>query len=465
MFFNASRATQISSLALGITAALAFGQAHASAFQLKENSVKAQGRSMAGSASAKGDTSVVANNPAVMSTFQEKAVQIDVTAIDLTFENFNGGGFAAAGSPLQRPLTGGDGGNAGGVTPVPAMSFVLPLSDNLEYLTLGAMVSAPFGLKTHYDNDWAGRYHAVESDVKIIDLTLAASVEVTERFSIGVGAIFERADVTLTNAVDFGSGICRANARLCVTPDPVNAPFGPEKNDGFVKVHGKDNGFGWTVGLNWRPVDSLSLGYMHRSEVDLDIRGTGNFTVPGNVRAVFDAGGLGMLYKNGKAGAKLTTPSVDVFSASWDVTDRFALMAEAAKTDWHSMKEIRIEFDNPGQPDSAEDYNWKDTWMYSLGGEFKVSDAFTLRAGYALDESPIANQYRTPRMPDANRRWYSVGLTWTPTPNFDISGSYTRLELAKDPTVSNLVSSSGAVLNGKFEGGANLYGVSAQYRF
>lgn len=55
--------TRVTALALGIAGVLACGHAHAAAFQLKENSVKAQGRAMAGSASAKGDASVVANNP------------------------------------------------------------------------------------------------------------------------------------------------------------------------------------------------------------------------------------------------------------------------------------------------------------------------------------------------------------------------------------------------------------------
>src|SRR5688500_11464124 len=178
-----SKATRLSALALGIAGALACGQAHASAFQLKENSVKALGRATAGSASAKGDASVVVNNPAVMSTFTEKTVQADLTAIDLSF-NFSGGGTAAAGSPLARPLTGGDGGNAGGLSVVPAMSFVLPLSDSFEYLTLGAMISAPFGLKTDYESDWVGRYHALESDVKLVDLTLAASLELSDSFSV-----------------------------------------------------------------------------------------------------------------------------------------------------------------------------------------------------------------------------------------------------------------------------------------
>ena len=86
----------LSALALAIAGIAASGAAHGSAFELRENSVKAQGRAMAGSASAIGDASVVANNPAMMSSFDEKTFQLDVTTIDLSFE-FEGGGSAAAG--------------------------------------------------------------------------------------------------------------------------------------------------------------------------------------------------------------------------------------------------------------------------------------------------------------------------------------------------------------------------------
>src|SRR3546814_16576893 len=80
------RLVQITALALGIAGAMAFSQAHAAAFLFKENSVKAQGRSMAGAASAKGDASVVANNPAVMSTSDKNTFQADVTALHLSFK-------------------------------------------------------------------------------------------------------------------------------------------------------------------------------------------------------------------------------------------------------------------------------------------------------------------------------------------------------------------------------------------
>ena len=458
--------TRISALALGVSAALACGQAQASAFQLKENSVKAQGRAMAGSASAFGDTSVVVNNPAVMSTFTETTVQADVTAIDLSF-NFTGGGTAAAGSPFAQPLTGGNGGNAGGVSAVPAMSFVMPLSGQFEYLTLGAMVSAPFGLKTEYDRDWVGRYHAVESDVRIIDLTLAASLELSDTLSVAVGAIYEPGEVTLSNAIDFGTAICAnpASRPLCFLPNPVQGPYGPQKNDGFVSINGTDNSFGWIAGINWRPTDKLSLGYSYRSEIDLEISGTADFTVPGSVRAVVGPN----VYLPGNAagsggGADLTTPSVSTFSGTYQLNDQFALMAEASLTGWDSLREIRIEFENPLQADSAEDYNWGDSWFYSVGGEYKFSDAFTFRAGVARDDSPISRPYRTPRMPDQDRMWYSLGVTWAASEHFELSASYVKVDLADTPEV-DILSSSGARLEGEFDGGANLFGVSAQYKF
>jgi long-chain fatty acid transport protein len=452
--------TKVSALALGVAGALACGQVHAAAFQLKENSVKAQGRAMAGAASAMGDASVVANNPAVMSTFTEKTVQADVTAIDLSFK-FNGSGTAAAGTPLQRPMTGGNGGDAGDLAAVPAASFILPLSDNFEYLTLGAMISAPFGLKTEYDRDWVGRYHAVNSDVKIIDLTLAGSLEITDRFSVGLGVIYEHADVTLTNAVDFGAGICRVAVALCVTPNPVAAPFGPQKNDGMASISGTDNSFGWIAGLNLRPTDKLSLGYAYRSEIDHELRGDATFEVPANVRAVL---GNSVYMPRDGGGADLTLPATHTFSVTYQATDRLAIMAEGVHTGWDSLKEIRIEFDNPLQADAAEDYNWHDSWFYSLGGEFKLNDKFTLRAGIARDESPVARAHRTPRMPDQDRNWYSIGATWHVSDKMEINASYVKLDLVDDPEI-DLMSSSGSRLVGTYDGGADLFGVSMQYKF
>ncbi len=456
---SASRAIQFSALALGIAGAMAFGQAHAAGFQLKENSVKATGRAYAGSGAASGDTSVVMNNPAAMSTFEENAVQVDVHAIDLSYE-LDAGGTDAFG----RPLRGGDGGNAGGIAGVPSLSAVFPVGDS--GVTFGASVNAPFGLKTEYDRDWVGRYHAVESDVKIIDLTLAMSVAVTERFSLGVGVILEHAEVTLSNAIDFGSAVCTPSAATGGVPPAFCLPlgsnvYGPQQNDGFAKINGDDNGFGWNAGLHFRPTDNLSIGLSHRSEIDLELEGDAEFTVPPNVVPILAVGRPGQFIDTGVT-AKLTTPSITTLSAAWQINDRFALMGDVSQTDWHSLQEINIDYDSR-QPNTVEDFEWEDSTFYSLGGEFALSDTLTLRAGVAYDETPVPDDTRTPRLPDNDRTWVSFGATWSPSEHMEISGAYTRI-LVDDPEL-DVVSTSGSRLVGDAQGHANIFGVSAQYKF
>jgi long-chain fatty acid transport protein len=88
------------------------------------------------------------------------------------------------------------------------MAAVFPLHGALEGMTIGASVGAPFGLKTEYEPGWVGRYRALTSDVKVVDLTLSVAFKATDGVSIGAGLIYERADVTLSKAIDFGTAIC-----------------------------------------------------------------------------------------------------------------------------------------------------------------------------------------------------------------------------------------------------------------
>jgi len=448
---HASRFIQLSALAFGIAGALTVGQAQASGFQLKENSVKAMGAAFAGAGVNETDSSVVANNPATMARFSGTTMQADVTAIDLSYE-FKGSGTDAIG----RPMNGGNGGDAGDIAAVPALSVIHKLDNGLAF---GAMVSAPFGLKTEYDNDWVGRYYAHTSDVEIVDLTLAAALDIVpDRFSVGAGIIYSRADVTLSKSVDFGS-------LLFSNPATRPLPFArPQAADGFAEIQGDDTGFGWTVGANFKPTDKLAIGVSYRSEIDYELEGTADWTVPGNVAAVFSASPTtAPLFRDGAALAKLTTPSVLNVDLRYDFTDSFSMMASYAETGWESLREVRIEFANP-DPDSVEPFNWKDTTFASLGAEYKLNESWTLRGGVAYDETPTHIETRTPRLPDANRMWYSLGASWAATQALEVNFGYTRIE-PNSPKIDLHSETSLQTLVGPFDGAANLYGVSAQYKF
>jgi long-chain fatty acid transport protein len=454
---SASRVTQFSVLALGIAGALAFGQAQASGFQLRENSVKNLGRANAGTAVASGDASVVVNNPAAMVNLDKTTVQVDATDIDLTAK-FSGSGTTAVGTPLS----GGDGGDPGSPTIVPALAVVAPFGD----FRLGASISAPFGLKTEYDSDWVGRYNAIKSDVKTVDFTVSGAWAITERFSLGAGVIFQRTEVTLSNALDFGSALClgSGNPANCFSPA---FPFHPQSQDGAVEVKGDDNSTGWLFGAQWRPADNFTIGYSHHSKIDHTLTGNANFTVPPAVVAVLGP----TAPADGRIYAPLTTPSIDTLSAQWDIAPQFRLYADIQRTGWHSLQRVAI-FNADGTPlGQPEQFNWKNTTYYAIGGEWDVSPAFTLRAGYGHDESPTSDATRDARLPDNTRKLYSFGATWHASDAFSIDAAFQRIDIA-DPSIDVISpfpgSPSPAVgsrLTGKYNGHANLFGLSMQYRF
>src|SRR5690606_10544220 len=126
-----------------------------------------------------------------------------------------------------------------------------------------------------------------------------------------------------------------------------------------------------------------------------------------------------------------------------------------------SLREVRIVFDNP-DPDSVEPFEWKDTTFVSLGAEYKLNEAWTLRGGVAHDETPTSIEHRTPRLPDDDRRWYSIGATWAVSDAMDVDFAFTHLK-PKDPKID--ISAGGSTITGPYSGDANLFGISAQYRF
>ena len=269
-----SRFTQISALALGIASAFAFGQADAAGFQLKENSVKAMGRAFAGSAAAPGDASVVVNNPAAMTQFDKNTVQADITVVDLSAD-------------LQRrrhrclrrlPLTGGDGGDAGDVTPDPGAARRSSRLGDIG-LTFGAMVSAPFGLKTEYENGWVGRYHALKSEV---ETRRPDAVGLARHHRPLLGRC--RRDLracrggrcpTPSISVRRSAPIRALPACCAALPAPCTAR---SSRTAWPASRATTPALAGSPALHWRPTDKLTIGYSHRSEIDHELEGDATFS-------------------------------------------------------------------------------------------------------------------------------------------------------------------------------------------
>ncbi len=443
-----------SALALAVIGTLFVGQAAASGFQLREQSVKNLGKSSAGSMVGK-DAAVVSLNPAAMVNLDKNTFQSDLTVIDLNAK-FTGGG-AILGNP-GAPLTGGNGGDPGAPTLVPNMAAVFPMHGALEGLTLGASVGSSFGLATKYDKGWVGRYRALESDVKTANLTLSAAVKLTDGVSLGAGLIYERATATLSKNIDFGTAICAASNPLnCFNPA---YPFKPQTLDGSLTVKGSNNSIGFVVGAQIAPTDKLAIGLSYRSEIDHELKGTLDFA---DVPAIL---GADPRFKDGDGGARLVTPSVTTVSIKYGVTDSLRLLADFQRTGWTSLQDVTIKRDS-GTVVGSEPFHWGNTNFMSVGAEYDISPAFTLRGGIGKDKTPTNDVARTPRLPDNDRTLYSIGASWNVSDNLSLDAAYQYIAI-KSPTINlpvDAASGNTSTLVGKFTGKANLFGVSMQYRF
>lgn len=445
---TASTLARVTALAVGIAGALAVGHVHAAAFQLKENSAKGLGRAFAGSGSAAGDASIIAVNPAGMRQLDGTLVQGDLSAISFKAE-FEGTGR----KPTGQPQTGGDGGDAGMIAPVPAAYFHMPIGEKAHF---GVSLTAPFGFKTDYDNGWVGRYSGLKTDLKAIDLGFAASYDVNPYVSFGASVFVEHLTIELSNNIDFGTALAQSRV----------PGFAPGSADGKLTMEGDNNAVGWTVGGLFSPNDDTHIGISYRSKVEHKITGgDATFDVPPNAAAVLARAQPGS-YVNTSGKTTVTLPASATLSVTHNFTDRFTMMADVTRTAWSTaFDSVTIDYGS-AQADSKLDFSYRDTTFVSLGGDYKLNETVTLRAGVAYDQTPTTDAHRDVRVPDTSRKWLSLGVGWTPSANTEYNFGYTHL-FTSDPNVNiaGTTNNQGNTLQGKYKVRGDVLAASFQYKF
>lgn len=432
-------------LSIGVIALvlLSFSPVEASFFQIAENCPSGLGNAFAAGAAAADNACTVWFNPAGMTNLEGSNLLVGLHGIIPSIDYVDRGSTTFFGAPL----TGGDGGDGGQSAVVPNLYFTQSIGDRMAW---GIGINAPFGLETDYEPGWIGRYYALNSDIVTVNINPSFAFKVTEQFSLGVGVNYQTIDATLSQAVDFGS-TCLAGELGGALPVGTCAVFGqvPQGSDATSKVEADDTAWGFNGGVLWAPNDFFRIGLHYRSKLDYDLEGDNQFTFPNAGTAAF-ATLLGL----GDSGAAAAVELPENFSASfwWMASKRWAIMGDATQTGWASLPELRITFDN-GAPDSVVTLGLDDTWRYSLGGTYYGSQKWAWRLGLALDESPVPNdELRTPRLPDADRTWYTTGFDYNFSPKMGINVSYAYIDIDKSEIDKTAAPGSEDFLRGNFTG-------------
>lgn len=426
------------------SASLVASQAFAAGFQVREQSAKTLGNALSNAAAGAEDVSFMAYNPAALGNIDGNEVSIGVAAINADFELQD-----AAASPANAPSVSYDqGGSRQGGENAVVPSFAIKTRAS-ERIDLGLAVFAPYGLSTKYDDDWIGRYHAIETELTTIDIQPTVNFRVTERWSVAAGLIAEYGDATISNALDLGAGVGQ-----------------PGQFDGKAEVTGDDWGYGFTLGTLFQVTDKTRLGLSYRSEIDLTLDGEIDYSSD-------SATGQGVLSalgrEDGGGTADISTPANANIGIYHQLTPRLALMANASWTDWSSFKELRVKFDDDSAEDSFTEENWEDAWAYSVGANYALTDKWLLRTGVGYDETPVPSaEYRTPRVPDADRTWAALGATYQATENFGVTAGYMRVfgdggDIDQDG--SKAENAQKGSLSGEYDVSADVFALSMDYRF
>jgi long-chain fatty acid transport protein len=394
----------------------------ASGYALREQSASALGNAFAGSTAGAEDVSYMFFNPAGLTRHPGSQI-IGVGNLIMPHLTIHD---ARASTGGGAPIDGNEGGrDAGEAAFVPVLYGLLDLQRSFgleQNIKLGLGVNEPFGVETDYRDGWSGRYYALHSKIMAVNVNPVVAWEVVDGLSVAAGLQIQYMRARLTNAIDFGS---------------IGQAFGvpgavPTQQDGVAKVRGDDIGYGFNLGVLYEPWAGTRVGAAYRSAIDQTLHGDGNFKLDGaGVGRALTARGL---FQNGGINANVTTPETVSFGAYHQLSPEWAVMGEAEWTRWSRFKGLTIKFDNPAQPNSVTDDNWEDTWFVALGATWRPNEMWTLRGGVALDQDPIPDSRRTPRIPTDDRYWLSFGAGYLPCANLAIDFGYTHVFM-KDASI------------------------------
>lgn len=435
---------------LGLGLALgAANPAIGAGYRLREASATAMGAAYAGASATGSDASFLAYNPASLGSVGNYDSSISLVGL---FPS-SSGDYAAATTSALTPVS-------GSLTPsgyvdtafVPEMAARVRFSPEWSG---GIVVYAPWGLSTNYDAGWAGRYYALKSRLVTINITPTLAYQPSKQLTIAAGPQFQYAKGTLSNAIDIGT----IGALFSI---PGSIPGG---QDGSAIFRGDGWGYGFVAGVLAELTDDISLGVSYHSAV--------HHTLTGNLDFTNDTAGVGTVLNGAgllldtTAEGKATTPEIASFGARVRLSGAWTALAEADWTGWTAFKEVRIHPLSVPEPDDVTDQRWKSTWFVALGAEFAPDERWTWRGGVAWDQSPVPSTTFGPRIPDADRTWVSLGLSYKATDSIGVSLSYAHLFLPDGTVNRNQTQTGNALrgnLQGRTEGSANYVGLQLNYR-
>ena len=402
------------------------GGAQAGAFALREQSATGQGLSFAGVAAGSAGISSMYWNPATIT--MAPGFQSEFHAAGIFPESKI--------NPVFTLPTGlsalGPSGDIGLDAFVPSGYTTYQVNDRLWF---GLYTGAPFGLATKPNEIWAGQLYARTTSILSFEAMPTVGYKVNDWLSVGAGVRVQYLKVRYFSAIG---------------PTPTNpSPFAASAG-----LEGDSYGVGYSLGATVTPFSGTSIGVGFRSAVDHDLEGSFKY--------------FGVPIK-----ASLTLPESVSVGISQKIGDAFTLYATGEWTNWSRLGFPRVFNQATGTLLASSPYlplDYDDGWFFSVGGEYQINTAWKMRAGVGYEISPIDIENRSPRLPDSDRIWLSLGATyaWSDQLSFDLA--YTHIFTVGNTDINvapgnPLFPTRGVVLAANVDASVDIISAGVKYRW
>jgi long-chain fatty acid transport protein len=411
--------------------AIAFsGSAAAAGFQLQNQTGSGNGNAFAGAAATAEDAGTVFFNPAGMTRLAPgHNISLSGTLLSRDIDYRDTGS-----SALVPSLGTTDGGNAGGLSLLPALYWVYSVTPSLS---VGLGISPTFGNRTEYDFDFVGRNAGYFAEIKQININPSVAWKVNEQFSIGGGINFAH------NETHFRQGL--ALGALAATTNHID-------------IKGDDWAVGYNLGVMFQATPATRIGLTYRSELKFNLEGEQTVsispvnaaTIPQDIKTV------------------LKTPANASLAVSHKINEKLELLADYTWTNWSVVDVIQLQNQSSGANLSTLSYNFKDTWRVGLGANYQLNQAWKLRFGVAYDKSPVKSAAdRTMTLPDSDRTWLSIGAKYQFSPKASLDVGYSHIFFADARTERAVLSGPVAIqtIRGDWSNSVDILSAQLNYNF
>ncbi|MDE5673548.1 MAG: outer membrane protein transport protein [Duncaniella sp.] len=293
--------------------------------------------------------------------------------------------------------------------------------DNLKG---GISFYTPYGSSINWTDNWPGAVLNQNVNLKVFTIQPTLAWAITPKFSIGAGAMISWGTVDLNKGLVTSETTDKAIAALKTLGQlPEETPAFGSTTPASVNLNGKaDMVVGFNVGAMYNITENLTVGASYRSQMKMKVKAGDAHVKYANAVAQGILGESLDLINEANFKAEMPCPWVMGLGVSYKPVDRLTLAFDARLTGWHAYKRLDIEF----LAEQLTPYNqnitkkYKNSWCYSLGGQYAVTDRFDARLGLMIDTSPVNDKYYNPETPGMTKIEPTVGLSFRPIPSLSI---------------------------------------------